>query len=59
MSRIPGDLFLPDFPTYMAYVMLVYSQKLCIGKKIPLIDIALDYMELRFRVLQASVKMCF
>ena len=56
MSRVPGDLFLSDFPTYMAYVMQVYSQKLCIGKQIPLIDIALDYMELRFRVIQASVK---
>jgi hypothetical protein len=56
MSRFPGDLFLSDISTYMAYVMLVYSQKLCIGKQIPLVDIALDYRELRIRVAQASVK---
>ena len=40
----------------MAFVMLVYSQKLCIGKQISRIDIALDYRELRFRVTQASAK---
>jgi len=56
MSRFPGELFLSDFPTYMTYVMLVYSQKLCIGKQTPLTDIALDYTELRFRVIQASTK---
>ena len=56
MSRFPGDLFLSDFPIYMAYVMQIYSQRLWIGKQIPLIDIALDYTELRFRVKQASVK---
>jgi hypothetical protein len=56
MSRFPRDLFLSYFPTYMAYIMLVYSKKLCIVKQMPFTDIALDYMGLRFRVIRASVK---